>query len=123
MDGTIFLKTLYSISGVCIVGAYVPQAISAWKSKTGAKDVSILTWAMWCVTSTISTLYSMIIVNDLPYILVSLGNLLGCAAVVGFAGFRRLQMQRSIKTEINAPADESALPLTPPENVLTSSAP
>ncbi len=89
MNATHLLTWLYSMSGVAGIVSYGPQIRSAWRSTDGARDVSLLTWGFWCCTATVSTLYASLVVKDLPFALLSAGNLVGCCGVAGVAAWRR----------------------------------
>lgn len=83
------VSVLYTLCGVVFVAAYVPQVRTVWCSRNGAAGVSLGTWGLWCVTSTVSLLYAHLVSRDLCHTLVCLGNVAGCYAVTGAALLRR----------------------------------
>jgi hypothetical protein len=85
------LTALYAANGVALLAAYVPQARSVWRSTTGAVDVSLLTWCLWSLASTIAALYAHFVAHDVGYFLLSLGNAAGCHAIAGLTAFKRLR--------------------------------
>ena len=86
-----FLTTLYALAGIVVLAGYVPQAVSVWKSRTGARDISLPTWSLWTLTSSVGAIYASFVVRDLPYLALCLGNVTGCAAVVALIILRRLK--------------------------------
>jgi uncharacterized protein with PQ loop repeat len=86
-----FLTTLYTLAGIMVLVGYVPQAVSVWKSRTGARDISLSTWSLWTLTSGVGAIYASLVVGDLPYLALCIGNVAGCAAVVTLIILRRLK--------------------------------
>lgn len=84
------VSALYALFGVLFVVGYVPQVLAVWRSRNGAADVSLPTWALWCASSTVSLLYAHFVSGDPNYTLVCLGNMAGCYAVTSVTVFRRL---------------------------------
>lgn len=89
------LSALYAAFGIVLVAAYLPQLRSVWRSRSGAADVSLCTWGVWCASATVSLLYAHLVSRDLGYTLVSLGNVGGCYAVTGVALLRRRSHRRA----------------------------
>ena len=83
------LTVLYGLTSIILLAGYLPQALSVWKSRTGAKDVSLSTWFLWSLSSTIAALYALFVIGDVPYLVLSLGNCVGCLSVVGLVLWRR----------------------------------
>jgi len=83
------ISTLYAATGLLIIGSYGPQLWSVWRSRNGARDVSLLTWAGWSASAIVSVLYSALVVRDRVFTLVCCGHLLGCFAILGVAAARR----------------------------------
>ena len=74
------ITLIYGVSGFIIAGMYIPQAISAYRSR-GA-GISVLAWAGWTFTSLSASLYAWFIVQDTLFFLLSFLNAVGCAAVL-----------------------------------------
>lgn len=70
----------YGISGFIVAGMYVPQAISAYRSR-GA-GISVLAWSGWTFTSLAASLYAWFVVQDTLFFILSSLNTLGCAVVL-----------------------------------------
>jgi len=85
------ITAVYGVSGVCAVAVYVPQIITAWKNRKDPKALSLSTWGLWVGTSSVSVTYAAVVAQDIPYTLISLGNLLGCGSVFIIAMSSRLR--------------------------------
>ena len=77
------------LCGVAAVVSYAPQIWRVWRSPDGAKDLSLTTWSLWCVTSGVTVLYAAFVARDLPFFVVSAGGLTGCLLVTAAAFYRR----------------------------------
>jgi len=89
------LTTLYGLQGLALAASYAPQLRSVWRSKTGAQDISIVTWLFWSATSLISLFYAFNVVKDMPFAAVSATTLVGSVAVSVVAAVRRFQHGRT----------------------------
>ncbi|MCK5445481.1 MAG: hypothetical protein KAI73_07655 [Rhodospirillaceae bacterium] len=74
---TLWLTILYSASGVATLAFFVPQIIRAWQSPEYALGQSTLAWWGWTATSVIATAYAALVVEDLPFTLVGVANIVG----------------------------------------------
>ena len=83
------LTVLYGLTSTILLVGYLPQALSVWKSRNGARDVSLSTWFLWALSSAIAALYAFFVIQDVPYLVLSLGNVTGCTCVVGLVIWRR----------------------------------
>lgn len=83
------ISTLYAATGLVIIAAYGPQLRAVWRSRDGARDVSLLTWGFWSASAVVSLLYALLVVGDRGFALVSGGHLAGCLAVLGLTLARR----------------------------------
>ena len=72
-----FLTTLYGLVGGISIAAYVPQIWGLMKATGRSEAFSISTWALWSFTGTVTAFYAAIVVKDLPFIVVSILNMLG----------------------------------------------
>jgi hypothetical protein len=85
MDKLITL--LYGVSGFIIAAMYVPQAVSAYRSR-GA-GISVLAWSGWTFTSLSASLYAWFVVQDTLFFVLSCLNTIGCTAVLSSRLTRR----------------------------------
>lgn len=86
---------LYVITNATRAVTYIPQIVVVWRCSDGARSVSLLTWGSWVLANVSSVLYAFCVVGDLPLVLISVVNLLGCAAVTGLALHRRVRWKQS----------------------------
>ncbi|MEO5793717.1 MAG: hypothetical protein ABIP34_01450 [Rhodoferax sp.] len=84
----------YLITNVTRVVTYLPQIFAVWRCKDGALSVSLLTWGSWVISQATGLVYGMLVLRDLPFVLISLINLLGCTCVTAIAMQRRAQWRR-----------------------------
>ncbi|BCG47801.1 hypothetical protein GEOBRER4_n2650 [Citrifermentans bremense] len=52
------LKSLYALNGVIAVLLYLPQISRAWKDRSHALSLSLVTFGGWCLGSLITALYT-----------------------------------------------------------------
>ncbi len=71
---------IYGISGFIVAGMYVPEAISAYRSR--GIGISVVAWSGWTFTSLAASLYAWFIVQDTLFFVLSVLNTVGCAAVL-----------------------------------------
>lgn len=69
---------------------YVPQVVAAWRSRDGARSLSLLTWSAWLVANVAAVLYGLVL-RDVFFTCISLINCAGCSLVTGIAARRRRQ--------------------------------
>ncbi|MEO9067664.1 MAG: hypothetical protein ABI281_06015 [Caldimonas sp.] len=81
---------------------YLPQIVVVWRSKDGARSLSLLTWSAWLVAHIAAVLYGLVL-RDAFFTGISLINFVGCSTVVGIAGSRRRQSNR-LKRDGAAPS-------------------
>ncbi|WPB55583.1 hypothetical protein [Xylophilus sp. GOD-11R] len=85
---------LYLLTNATRLVTYLPQIIVVWRCTDGARSVSVLTWGSWVLAQATSTLYGLLVLHDLPFVLISLINLVGCGCVTVIAMRRRMQWKR-----------------------------
>lgn len=83
------LTILYAIDSFVLVAMYWPQIKTAWEDQTGCQTISLLTWGVWTVSSLITLFYAIICTGKWPFIMMSVGNLIGTIAVFLIAVVRR----------------------------------
>ncbi|MDZ5457578.1 hypothetical protein [Azohydromonas lata] len=98
------VSVLYAVFGAVLVAAYIPQLWSVWRSRTGAADVSLLTWSIWSTSATVTLLYAALVARNAEFVLVSTGNLVGCYAVTSLIVYRRCSIKNKPRLEFQASA-------------------
>ena len=82
---------IYLATNATRVVTYLPQIIAVWRCTDGALSVSLLTWGSWVLSGATAVFYGVWVVHDLPFVLISLINFLGCTCVLVIAIQRRAQ--------------------------------
>ena len=90
MNYLLAIKSLYAANGLFAVLLYVPQIVNAWRDRSNALSVSLLTFGGWSVGSAITALYAWAFVKDRIFTAVSVGNLVGCGTVFCIVAGKRL---------------------------------
>lgn len=83
---TLFIELLawaYSITGVISVIAYWPTIKDLMHHKK--KSANIDSYILWTVSMGVAFLYSLIVLPDLPFIVVSGLNFIACAVVLFYS--------------------------------------
>ena len=94
------LSGLYVLTGPLLTFAYIPQLVALWRDDTGARALSLVTWAAWSLALLITAAYAALINHDTLFFLTSLCSCIGCVCVFLLAcvkryGFWRLGAQRT----------------------------
>lgn len=79
----------YVSLGAVRVLSYVPQIWAVSKERSEAKAISLITWTFWTLANLTTGLYATVVVPDMLLALMSYGNTLGCAIVVGIVMYKR----------------------------------
>ena len=87
------IASLYILTNAARVFTYVPQFMAVWRSKDGARDISLFTWGSWVVANATAVAYGAVVIHDLFFTLVAVLNLVCCAAVT-VVGVQRRRAQR-----------------------------
>lgn len=74
--------------------AYVPQIIKALKDTSGAEAISFGTWGLFLASHLTAMAYALVNVRNWTMAILFLSNAIGCAAVLGIAGWKRAQHRR-----------------------------
>lgn len=85
----LIITFLYSAVGVATLIGYIPQIIQLVRVKTKRHMVSIPSWSLWTITSLISLLYAIVVIQDLIFSAVSLVNFAGCFTITGLEIYNR----------------------------------
>jgi len=83
------VAALYSGLGTLFALLYLPQVRVVWRSRSGARDISLLAWALWTVSAFVTVCYALLVARDARFGVVSASNLVGCAAVTGVTAWKR----------------------------------
>jgi hypothetical protein len=89
------LTVLYAGCGTVLIAGYVPQLLSAWNDRSGARAVSVVTWGLWCGDSLVEFCYAALVARDTTFSAVSFGHFLGCLVILAVALLRRWQGYRA----------------------------
>lgn len=81
----------YLAGGVGIGLSYWPQLSLYWREPTTRRGIAVLSWASWSLGALVTTCYAAIVVNDLPFIIISGLNATASVLVMmfGLSGRRR----------------------------------
>ena len=96
MNLLITIKSLYAVNGVVAVLLYLPQIINAWKDRSHALSLSLLSFGGWSIGSFITALYAWIFVKDKMFTAISLGNMAGSGTVFLIVICSRLSARRNM---------------------------
>ncbi len=100
-DGPLALVAwAYLLTNAVRVFTYLPQIVTVWHCRDGARSLSLLTWGSWVVSHVAATAYGVLVVQDLPFLLITLINLGGCGAVTVIGMRRRTQWRRRAMAEV-----------------------
>ena len=88
------LSLVYSLNGLIIGAAFLPQIMALIRDTSGAISISICSWCIFTTVSTISLLYGVEKLHDPLYNFCSSISLLGNALILGLSILRRLQHSR-----------------------------
>jgi hypothetical protein len=80
---------IYLVTNAVRVVTYLPQIMAVWRCRDGAQAISLLTWGSWVLSHVTGVVYGAVVIHDTFFIVISLINLAGCAAVTLIAAQRR----------------------------------
>ena len=85
----------YLVTNAVRVLSYLPQIVTVWRCRDGARSLSLWTWSLWTASHITAVLYGTLVVLDLFFVAISTVNLTGCGAVTLIATRRRLAARRT----------------------------
>lgn len=85
---------LYLLTNATRLVTYLPQIVVVWRCTDGARSVSVMTWGSWVLSQATAILYGTLVLRDVPFVLISLVNFVGCGCVTALALRRRAQWRR-----------------------------
>jgi len=74
--------------------AYVPQILKALRDTSGAEAISFGTWGLFLASHLSAMAYALENARNWTMAVLFLSNAIGCAAVLGIAGYKRVQHRR-----------------------------
>lgn len=80
---------VYIVTNAARVFTYLPQIVAVWRSRDGARALSLITWSSWMVSHAAAIAYGVLVVHDQFFVSISLLNFCGCGAVTLIAAQRR----------------------------------
>jgi len=104
------IKSLYALNGVIAVLLYLPQIVSAWRDRSHALSLSLLTFGGWSIGSLITTLYAWMFVKDKMFAAVSLGNFAGSGTIFLIVISSRLSCRKLPITSCDAAEAARTIP-------------
>lgn len=103
------LDVLYSMVGVIIAAAYLPQAMKLAKNTSACYDVSVVSWILWAYTSSITFLYTLYRLETFDLMLVSINaiNMVCISTIVCITLYKRWKYRtpRTPLTILDEPVD------------------
>jgi hypothetical protein len=94
ISGAALLGVLYAVTGPLMCVAYIPQWLSVWRDREGAQAISLLTWALWAASLTVTLCYAIWVNGDALFRLNALLSAVGTWAVLMAACWRRWTYRR-----------------------------
>lgn len=87
----------FAVLNLARVAGYFPQMVRVYRDSNGAEAVSLATWSMFFAANLATVSYAQIIVQDVTMAAIFGLNALGCLAIIGLTGWKRLYhpMRRS----------------------------
>lgn len=96
------LIMLYSIVGIIEMIAYMPQIYRLVTNKQKGKEISILAFSLWTMTSFISASYAYFHVKDMLIFAVSSVHIAGCGLILALTVYNRHFRKRMSDNTISA---------------------
>jgi len=112
----------YAATSFIRVAAYAPQVRLVWRCIEGARSVSLLTWGSAALSHLAATLYGLLVLGDICFTAIGLGNFVGSAAIVCAAGVQRAAIRRRSACPAY-PRPASTAPTAAPATVPAAAAP
>lgn len=88
--------------------AYIPQFISAWNCKHGAKSVSILTWSYFTFAHCTALVYAIFVLKDSKSVWIFAGNLGVTLCLVTLLLWKRMTYIRAVRRSRGAENTKSS---------------
>lgn len=84
-----FLPYIYSVMGLIMISAYIPQIRTLLKGRGDCRDLSLTTWWIWTVGSVVNSAYGWWVLADFRYTFFCVVTLILCAVITGLIHYRR----------------------------------
>ena len=89
----------YSVNAISSCVSFAPQFLVLWRDKkSSAKDISLLSWGLWCAETTISVSYAIFIVKRPEMIFVTGVVCFWCFSIFSLALYRRCAARQISKS-------------------------
>ena len=84
------VTALYSLSGLIVLIAFIPQIINLFNDKTSSESMSLPTWCLFLVNSTVIVTYSLFVNGDSLFVLSAAVGWIGTTVVCGLVVRNRI---------------------------------
>lgn len=84
----------YLVTNSARVLTYVPQIVTVWRCRDGARSLSLITWWSWVVSHMAAIAYGLLVVHDAYFVAISTINFACCTTVACTATLRRTAAAR-----------------------------
>lgn len=89
------LNMWYSVSGVLITLLYIPQFIKVFRAQDSLEGISMITWGLWTLCLSVSSLYALQVAGDMKIALVSIGGTFFCGLITAVTALKRLKYRQA----------------------------
>lgn len=93
MDPTWIAAAFSAVNTIRVV-FYVPQIVAVARSRDGARDIALSTWAMWALTNALGAAYGLVVAHDGLLALSFALSLLACLLTIALTVVQRLRWAR-----------------------------
>jgi len=112
----------YAATSLSRVLAYAPQVWLVWRCMDGARSVSMITWITSAASHFAATAYGVLVIDDICFTAIGVGNFVGSAAIVWAAWVQRATIRRRSACPA-CPSPASTAPTAAPATVQAAVAP
>jgi uncharacterized protein with PQ loop repeat len=95
LDSLFDIHFWYSVSGTLITLLYIPQLMKVIQADHALEEISLITWGVWTVCLSVSTLYALQVTGDMKITLVSVAGTLFCGLITCVTATKRMKHQRA----------------------------
>lgn len=89
MSAASIITHLYSLVGLMVVVAYIPQIIRLATATGRSLAISIPTFAMWSLAAAISLSYGIVVLEDWRFCVIESANLTGYLTIIAMTVYNR----------------------------------
>ncbi len=91
------ISWIYLVTNTVRIFFYAPQIRAVLKANDGASAVSIMTWGFWTFANATAALYGWLVIGDVGFTAIFVGNFLCTAVVTLIASFKRLNYKLHVE--------------------------